>query len=119
MTFLLYILLGVISGFAAGALGIGGGIIMVPALVLFFGLSQLQAQGTVLTVMLPPILIFAFLRYYQAGNVNIKIAAFIALGFLAGAYFGADFVQGLPSEQLKKVFGILLIIVGIKMVFLK
>ena len=114
-----YILLGLVAGIVGGALGLGGGAIMVPALVLMFGLTQHQAQGTALAVMLPPVFILAVMRYYWAGNVKIQMAIFIAIGFIVGAFLGAHIVQSIPSAHLKKVFGIFLILTGIKMAFLK
>ena len=119
ITIISYILVGLTAGTVGGALGVGGGIIMVPALVVLFGLTQHQAQGTTVAVMLPPILFFAAIRYYQAGNVNVKIACFVALGFLFGAYFGAAIAHHIPDGTLKKIFGCLIIAVGLKMVFLK
>ena len=92
---------------------------MVPALVLLFGLTQHQAQGTALAVMLPPVFLLAVLRYYWAGNVKIQMAIFIAVGFVVGAFIGAHIVQGIPSPLLKRGFGVFLILIGIKMAFLK
>ncbi len=117
MTQLLYVLVGLVGGAMSGAFGIGGGTIMVPALAVFFGLSQHAAQGTALAVMLPPVFILAVMRYYQEGHVNIAMAAFIALGFIFGALAGAHFVQGVADANLKRAFGILLVLVGIKMIF--
>ena len=119
MTQLLYVTVGLIAGMVGGAFGLGGGTIMVPALVLLFGLTQHQAQGTALAVMLPPVFIFAVLRYYREGHVNVPMAIFIAGGFLVGAMFGAHLVQGVSDAHLKRAFGILLVIVGMKMAFLK
>ena len=104
MTIFGYIIIGLIAGFCGGALGLGGGAIMVPLLVMWFGLTQHQAQGTALTVMLIPVFWLAVWRYYQAGNVKVQIALFIAIGFVVGALLGAHAVQYLPSEQLKKIF---------------
>jgi len=115
MNIFLYVLLGLTAGFFGGALGLGGGAIMVPALVLLFGLTQHQAQGTSLAVMLPPIFLLAVLRYYWAGHVKVQMALFIALGFIAGAFWGAHFVQGIPAAGLKKTFGIVLMLLGFKM----
>src|SRR3989338_8815826 len=105
MNIFLYLLVGLAGGFFSGALGIGGGAIMVPALVMLFGLTQHQAQGTVLAVLLPPVFILAVLRYYWAGNVNVEMAVYIGLAFIVGAFLGADVVQGIPSAQLKRIFG--------------
>ena len=119
MTIFLYILVGLIAGVVGAATGTGGGAVMVPLFVFLFGLTQHQAQGTALTVMLVPVMLFAVLQYYQAGNVNLKIALFVAIGFALGAFLSGHFVQNVPSSVLKKVFGCFLIIIGIKMAFLK
>ena len=119
MTILLYLIVGLTAGMVGGALGLGGGAIMVPIFVLLFGLTQHQAQGTALAVMLPPILIFAVLRYYWAGNVKVQMAIFIAMGFVVGAFLGAHFVQNVPEAHLKRAFGIFLVIIGIKMALIK
>jgi len=116
MVILSYLILGLLGGVVSGALGIGGGTLMVPLLVMVFGLTQHQAQGTALAVMLPPVFILAVMRYYWAGNVKIQMAIFIAMGFIFGAYFGAHFVQNIPAAILKRMFGVFLVLVGIKMV---
>ena len=115
MSLILYVIVGLTAGIVGGALGLGGGAIMVPAFVLLFGLTQHQAQGTALAVMLPPIFILAVLRYYWAGNVKVQMAIYVALGFVLGAFIGAHFVQGIPDMHLKRAFGVFLVIVGIKM----
>jgi hypothetical protein len=112
----LYVLLGLAAGFLSGLIGIGGGIIIVPALVFLFGLTQHQAQGTTLALLVPPIGILAAWTYYAQGYVNIKIAAFVCVGFLLGGLFGAKFATGLSNEVLEKVFGVVLLLVGFKMI---
>ena len=119
MPHVLYLLVGLVGGIFSGIFGIGGGAIMIPALVFMFGLTQHQAQGTCLAILLPPIGMLAVLRYYQEGHINWPMAMFIALGFVFGAYFGADWIQSVPGPQLKKFFGGFLIILGLKMIFLK
>jgi hypothetical protein len=116
---LILIVIGIITGFMAGMLGIGGAIIMIPALVLFLGLSQQAAQGTSLAVMLPPIGIIAAFNYYKAGQVNIKFALILAATFIIGSYFGSKLALNIPQPVLKKVFGILLLLVAAKMLFTK
>lgn len=118
MTPLICIFIGILAGMAGGLLGIGGGAIMTPLLILFFGLSQHQAQGTTLATLLAPVFILAVMKYHQSGNVNIQMAIFMAVGLAAGAWFGAHFAQSVSSETLKKFFGVFLIVMGIKM-FLK
>jgi uncharacterized membrane protein YfcA len=110
---------GIVAGAMAGMLGIGGAIIMIPALVYFLGLSQQMAQGTSLAVMLPPVGILAAYNYYKAGQVDIKFALILAGTFLVGSYFGSKFALTLPQATLKKVFGVILLLVAIKMLFSK
>ena len=119
MNIFLYILLGVVAGIFSGLIGIGGGIIIVPALVLLFGLSQHTAQGTTLALMVPPIGLLAALAYYKQGFVDLKIAAFICVGFFIGGLFGAKFALGIPETILKKIFGVVLLAVSVKMILSK
>jgi uncharacterized membrane protein YfcA len=116
---LVLIVIGIITGFTAGMLGIGGAIIMIPALVFFLGFSQQMAQGTSLAVMLPPVGILAAYNYYKTGNVNIMFAVVLAVCFLIGSYFGSKYALTLPQAALKKIFGILLLLVSLKMLFTK
>ncbi len=116
---LILIGIGIITGGMAGMLGIGGAVIMIPALVYFMGFSQHTAQGTSLAVMLPPIGIIAAYNYYKAGQVNIKFALILAVAFLIGSYFGSRYALTLPQTTLKKIFGVLLLLVAIKMLFTK
>jgi len=118
-TLLILIVIGIITGVVAGMLGIGGAIIMVPALVYILGVSQQTAQGTSLAVMLPPIGIIAAYNYYKAGHVNLKFALILAVCFLVGSYFGSKFSLTLPEATLKKIFGILLLAVAMKMLLSK
>jgi len=116
---LLLIVIGIITGFMAGMLGIGGAIIMIPALVFFLGLTQQMAQGTSLAVMLPPIGIIAAYNYYKAGQVNLTFAMILAATFLIGSYFGSKLAINIPQPVLKKIFGVLLLLVAVKMLFSK
>jgi hypothetical protein len=116
---LILIGIGIVTGAMAGMLGIGGAIIMIPALVFFMGFSQQMAQGTSLAVMLPPIGIIAAYNYYKAGQVNIKYALILAACFLIGSYFGSKLALTLPQATLKKIFGFVLLLVAVKMLFTK
>lgn len=113
------ILLGLLAGSLSGFLGIGGATILIPVLILIFRLSQHLAQGTSIAALLFPVGMFAAIKYWQAGNVNIKFAFFIALGFIVGGYIGAVFVQPVPDEILKKVFGIYLLLIAIYLLVFK
>jgi uncharacterized protein len=114
-----YLILGALAGVLSGLIGIGGGILIVPVLIYLFGFSQHMAQGTTLALMIPPIGILAVLEYYKAGNVDIKVAALICLGFVVGGYVGAKIAVGIPDAVLKKIFGVILMLVSVRMVFWK
>jgi uncharacterized membrane protein YfcA len=116
---MILIAIGIVAGAMAGMLGIGGAIIMIPALVYFLGLSQQMAQGTSLAVMLPPVGILAAYNYYKAGHVDIKFALILAGTFLIGSYFGSKFALTLPQATLKRIFGVVLLLVAAKMLFTK
>jgi len=117
--FLILCIIGVITGIMAGMLGIGGAIIMIPALVYFLGFSQHMAQGTSLAVMLPPIGILAAYNYWKAGQVNLKFALILAIAFIIGSYFGSKLALNIPQSVLKKIFGILLLLAAAKMLLSK
>ena len=116
---LLYALLGLVAGVLGGLVGIGGGTIIVPALVFLFGFAQHKAQGTTLALLVPPIGILAAWTYYKQGFVDIKAAAFICLGFFLGGLLGARIATGLPAQVLTKIFGVFLLVIAIKMIFTK
>jgi uncharacterized protein len=118
-TILLLMLLGLVTGVMAGMLGIGGGIIVIPAMVLILGFTQQSAQGTSLAMMLPPVGIFAVINYYKAGHVDIKVAAILAVLFIVGSYFGSKFAVKIPQDTLKKIFGVFLLVVAAKMLIWK
>jgi hypothetical protein len=111
----LLIVAGILAGIAGGLFGVGGGIIVIPMLIYVFGLTQHEAQGTSLAFLLAPIGILAFMNYYKAGHVNIKYAAILAATFIIGSYFGSKWAIKIPSDIMKKVFAVFMIIVGIKM----
>lgn len=117
MDAILSILIGFASGISSGFFGIGGAIILIPSLVYVFKFSQHLSQGTALAALLLPVGILAVIRYYRAGDVNIKAALFIALGFVIGGFIGASFAQSVPSPVLKKVFAIMLMFISIYMFF--
>lgn len=114
---LIVILIGVISGILAGILGLGGAIIIIPALVMLLGFSQQMAQGTTLLMLVLPVGALAAWQYYRAGNADVKTAALLAVSFFISGYFGAKLANHLPQDILKKGFGILLILLALKMIF--
>ena len=111
------LVLGIIAGYFSGLVGIGGGIIIVPALVLWFGFNQQTAQGTTLALLVPPIGILAVVSYYQKGYVDVKTAIIICIGFVIGGYLGGKMAVGLSESVLKRTFAIALIVIGAKMLF--
>ena len=111
------LLLGVVIGIISGMVGIGGGALLVPALVLLYGMSQHKAQGTSLGALLLPIGIFAFWRYYKAGAVDLRLAILIAIGFAAGGWIGGGWAQHLSDLALRRGFAVFLLLVAIRMFF--
>jgi len=114
---ILYLVLGLVAGTLSGMFGIGGGTILIPGLVFLAGLTQHEAQGTTLAIMLLPIGLLAVMKYYQAGHVHFYIAAFICAGFLIGGLLGANMAVALPNLILKRAFGIFLLIVALYTIF--
>lgn len=117
MNILFYFLLGLVAGVISGLIGIGGGTIIVPVLVFLFGLSQHEAQGTTLALLVPPIGFLAAWTYYKEGYVDLKMASLICLGFFFGGLFGARMATKLSNIVLEKVFGIALFLISLKMIF--
>lgn len=109
------ILIGIAAGFLGGMVGIGGGLIIVPALVLLLGISQHNAQGISLTMMLFPVGILGVMNYYKKGYVDFRYSALIAVGFLLGSYIGSKFSLSLPEEMVKKIFAIIMMVLAIRM----
>ncbi|MGG9971643.1 sulfite exporter TauE/SafE family protein [Ferruginibacter sp. SUN002] len=117
-TILIVILIGILAGMLGGLVGVGGGLIIVPALVYFLGFSQHAAQGTSLGLILLPVGILGVLQYYKHGDVDFKVVGILAVGFLIGSYFGSKISLSLPQETVKKIFAVFMIIMAIKMLFL-
>lgn len=109
---LLLIVFGIVVGVFSGVMGLGGGSVMIPVMVLAFGMTQQQAHGTSLAVMIPPVALPAVIEYWRHGNVDVRVAAWTALGVLLGSFFGALVANSIPKESLKLVFGFLLIYVA-------
>jgi uncharacterized protein len=118
-TFIILIIIGLLAGILSGLVGIGGGIIMIPLLIILLGLTQHQAQGTALFAMLPPIGILAAMNYFKQGYVKWEYAVVIALTFVIGGYFGSKLSLSLPPQTVRRVFGVIMLIGGIKLIFSK
>lgn len=117
-TILLLICIGLAAGFLSGLIGIGGGIIIVPALVALAGFSQKMAQGTSLGILLLPVGILAVINYYKQGYLDVKFVAIISVAFVLGGLLGSKLAVSLSDEKMKKVFAVVLLIISLKMLFL-
>ena len=113
---LVYVLIGLVAGAVSGLIGIGGGVIVVPALCLL-GWSQHLSQGTTLAMLVPPIGILAAYTYYKQGYVDVKVAALLCLGFFFGGLLGARVATALPAEVLRRVFGVAMLLIALRMIF--
>lgn len=116
-TLLIIILVGIAAGLLSGLVGVGGGIVIVPALVYFLSFSQKTAQGTSLGLIMLPVGILGVLQYYKQGHVDFRVVGILAIGFLAGSYFGSRISLSMSQESVKKVFAVLMMIIAIKMFF--
>ena len=109
---LIALLIGIGVGIVSGVVGIGGGILFVPALMLWFGMSQHKAQGTSLGALLAPVGLLAFWEYYRDGNADLRVAALLAVGFFVGGYFGAHWAQHISDFALRRIFAVGLVLLG-------
>lgn len=110
------LIIGLCAGVLSGMVGVGGGLIIVPALVFFIGMNQHSAQGTSLGLLLLPAGILAVLNYYKAGNIDLKVVGILAVGFLVGGYYGSKWSLSLPQDTVKKIFAIFLFYTAFKMI---
>ncbi len=113
---IIVLLIGLTAGLVSGALGVGGGIIIIPSLIFFLGFSQHMAQGTSLAILLLPTGILAVMQYYKGGYVDFKVAFILMLLFVIGAYLGSIISVNIPDKMLRKIFGIFMLLVSIKMI---
>jgi uncharacterized protein len=111
---IILLMIGFFAGMLSGFVGVGGGLIIVPALVYFLGLTQLQAQGTSLAVLLLPVGILAVMNYYRQGQINIYYALIIGAAFIFGSYFGSKYALRLPDYKVKFIFGLFMIYAAIR-----
>jgi len=117
-TIMLLLIVGLMAGMLSGLIGIGGGIIIVPALVYVLGYSQQQAQGTSLGLLLLPLGILGVYAHYQKGNIDFKVVGIMAITFIVGAWLGTKISLSISQALLKKIFALVLILVAGKMLFL-
>jgi len=118
-TFLILVVIGLAAGILSGFVGIGGGLLIVPALIFFLGMSQFEAQGTSLAMMLPPIGILAVLNYHKTGNLNWTYAIILAAVFIVGGYIGSKISLSLSPQIVRRIFGVLMLIAAFKLIFSK
>lgn len=115
----LYLVLGLAAGIISGLIGIGGGVLLTPALIYLFGFSQHNAQGTTLALLVPPIGLLAAWTYYQQGFVDLKVATLICAGFFIGGFVGAKIAVDIPDDLLRRIFGAGMLLIALKMIFSK
>lgn len=115
---LVLVLIGIAAGMLAGLVGVGGGVIIIPALIYFLGFTQKEAQGTSLGILLLPVGILAVMNYYKQGFIDIKVVIIISLAFIVGGFFGSKLALSVSQDTLRKLFGTLLLILAIKMLFI-
>jgi uncharacterized membrane protein YfcA len=113
----LIMIIGFAAGMLGGMIGIGGGLIVVPALVYFLSFSQHKAQGTSLGLLVLPVAILGVINYYKKGYVDVKAVGLLSIGFILGSFLGSKWALNLPQDSLKKLFAIFLLILAIKMLF--
>jgi uncharacterized protein len=115
---IIVIIIGLVAGMLGGMVGIGGGLVIVPALMYFLAFSQHQAQGTSLGLLVLPVAILAVLNYYKNGYVDFRIVGLLAIGFVVGSYFGSKMALSVPQLTLKRIFAIFMILIALKMLFI-
>jgi len=111
------LLIGLVVGIVSGIVGIGGGVLFIPALIWLLGMDRHKAQGTSLAALLAPVGLFAFWEYYRKGNADLRVGLLLAAGFLVGGYFGGMGAQHIPEVWLRRIFAIMLIAIGGRMFF--
>lgn len=117
-TLIILLLIGLLAGFLSGLVGIGGGVIMVPAMILLLGFTQKQAQGTSLGILLLPVGILAVMQYYKQGYLNVNYVLIVSIAFVAGGYLGSKLALGMSDEKVKKIFALVILLIALKMLFL-
>jgi len=116
-TVLILLAIGLFSGMLGGMVGIGGGIVIVPALIYFLGFSQLNAQGTSLALIMFPVGVLGVINYYKQGHIDFNIVFILAVGFVIGSFLGSKFAMNIPQAFVRKSFAMLMIIIAMKMLF--
>lgn len=115
MDVMVFVLIGLFAGVMGGLFGIGGGVVMVPALIFLKGFTQQKAQGTSLAVFMVPVAILGFLNYHREGNADIYGAAYLAIGVFTGAFFGSKLAVNMDEALLRKLFAVLLVGIAVQL----
>ena len=118
MSSLLLLVIGLVAGVFSGMFGIGGGLIIVPALLFIMKVKELQAIGTSLAALIPPVGLLGAVEYYRNGYVNLRYAGLVALGLFVGAYFGARIMVSLPPELIRRLYGVFLLTIAVRMLIM-
>lgn len=118
MTTFLLLAIGLIAGVFAGMFGIGGGLIIVPALLFLLGMKEVEAIGTSLAALIPPVGLLGAAEYYRNGYINLRYAGLVALGIFVGAYFGARIMVALPPEVIRRLYGVFLLVIAARMLLM-
>lgn len=113
---LILLAIGLFAGILSGVIGIGGGIVIVPALVYLLGMNQLTAQGTTLALFLPPIGLLAVYNYYKASYVDIRSGLIMAVTFIIGGYIGSKISIGIDQTTVRRIFGAVILLIAVKMI---
>ena len=116
-TVLILLAIGLFSGMLGGLVGIGGGVVLVPALIYILGFSQLNAQGTSLALIMFPVGVLGVINYYKQGHIDFNIVFILAVGFVIGSFLGSKFAMNIPQAFVRKSFAMLMIIIAMKMLF--
>jgi uncharacterized membrane protein YfcA len=114
---LILLVIGLAAGMMSSMVGIGGGVVIVPSLVIIFAMSQKMAQGTSLAMLLPPIGVLAVINYYKAGYIDFKVAGVLCIAFIVGSYLGSKIALNLQESTLKRIFGVFLMALAVKYLF--
>jgi hypothetical protein len=111
------VVVGLLAGALSGFVGVGGGIIIVPAMIYFMNMNQIQAQGVSLALLLLPVGILGVMNYYKAGHIQFNCVLILAVGFIIGTYFGSKFALRLPEYKIKFAFALIMLFVGVQMLW--